>query len=132
MTRELSPPALGKAAAEVRDFLGQLKALQIVMAALEEVGGLEKRLDALRRELDEFPTKRQAIEDGIVKAAEGTIRALRKESAGLAAERDRLKVEASDARAELKTVEKDLEARQEELKNINEELDRLKARFSAN
>ncbi|MHB1011950.1 MAG: hypothetical protein ACYC37_03475 [Desulfobacteria bacterium] len=127
--KELSPIALGKAAGEVMEFVGQFRALTVVAAALEEAGGLERRLGTLRQELADFPVKRQAIEDGIVKASEGTLASLRSQVAGLTVKRDALLAETEAARRELDDVKTLLEDRQTTLNETEARIADFKARL---
>jgi len=127
--KELGTIALGKAAGEVMKFVGQFQALTVVAEALQEAGGLERRLETLRRELDEFPVKRQAIEDGIVKAAEGALSGLRAQAAGLTKERDALRAETEAARRELSAVSEELESKRDALAAIEAHVADLKAKL---
>ena len=127
--KELGTIALGKAAGEVSKFVGQFQALMVVAAALEEAGGLERRLESLRRELEEFPVKRRELEDGIVKAAEITLSKLRAQAAGLIVARDSLLTETEAARRELSAVSEELESKRDALKVIEGHVATLKEKL---
>jgi len=101
MAEELNPAVWPKAAAEIRDFLGGFKALQL---ALEEAGGLEKRTAALRAEEASILAARGKAAAEAVAAQLARVEALKRKEANLTTTVVRLREEAAAAQETLSTL----------------------------
>lgn len=128
--RELSEVALQRASGELANFVGQLRSLMVVAAALQEAGGIERRLPALRQEAEQTVTAAQTQANALVAAAHAEDGALRRDSAALQAARDRLRAEAVTAQEELRRVNAELASRRKDLGEIERRINDIKTRLS--
>lgn len=126
MQKELHPAVWLKAAAEVRDFLVDFKALQL---ALEEGGMLEKRMAALRKEEASILAERQAAAAEAVAAPLAHVEALKREEADLTPRVVRLREEAAAAQEALSAVTGSLKEKQKALAEIEGHIAKLKAKL---
>lgn len=121
----------GKAAAEIRSFYNQFRALSVAAEALEQAGGLEKRIEDLQVQEERLVQACREEKGNIVVAAAARVRALQAEEIDLTDKAVTWRAEAKAAKEALDAVNKRLKEQQTALEGVERHIAELKKKFVA-